>query len=49
MITIWGGQTSRSIRVVWLLEEMGLPYALRQVDMMTSEQNLEFLAVNPAD
>ena len=32
MITVWGGQTSRSIRVVWVLEEMGLPYRVRQVD-----------------
>jgi glutathione S-transferase len=49
MITVWGGQTSRSIRVVWVLEEMGLPYRLRQVDMLASEQDPEFLAINPAD
>jgi glutathione S-transferase/3-isopropylmalate dehydratase len=49
MITVWGGQTSRSIRVVWLLEEMGLPYRVRQVDMLAAEQDPEFLAVNPAD
>lgn len=49
MITVWGGQTSRSLRVVWLLEEMGLPYRVRQVDMLAAEQDPEFLAVNPAD
>jgi len=49
MITIWGGQTSRSIRVVWVLEEMGLPYRVRQVDMLAAEQDPAFLAVNPAD
>ncbi len=49
MITVWGGQTSRSIRVVWVLEEMGLPYRIRQVDMLAAEQDREFLAVNPAD
>jgi glutathione S-transferase len=49
MITVWGGQTSRSIRVVWVLEEMGLPYRVRQVDMQAAEQDPEFLAVNPAD
>lgn len=49
MITVWGGQTSRSIRVVWLLEEMGLPYGVRQVDMLAAEQDHEFLAVNPAN
>ncbi len=49
MITVWGGQTSRSIRVVWVLEEMGLPYLVRQVDMLAAEQDPAFLAVNPAD
>ena len=49
MITVWGGQTSRSIRVVWLLEEMGLPYRVRQVDMLAAEQDRELLAINPAD
>ena len=49
MITVWGGQISRSIRVVWVLEEMGLPYRVRQVDMLAAEQDPEFLAVNPAD
>lgn len=49
MITVWGGQTSRSIRVVWLLEEMGLPYQVRQVDMLAAERPPEFLALNPAD
>ena len=49
MITVWGGQTSRSMRVVWVLEEMGLPYRLRQVDMLAPEQDPAFLAVNPAD
>ena len=49
MITIWGGQISRSIRVVWLLEEMGLPYEVRQVDMLSEERDPQFLALNPAD
>ena len=47
MITVFGGQTSRSIRVVWVLEEMGLEYAVRQVDMLAPEQDPAFLAVNP--
>ena len=46
MITVWGGQTSRSIRVVWVLEEMGLPYRIRQVDMLSEVQDPAFLAVN---
>jgi len=49
MITVFGGQTSRSLRVVWLLEEMGLPYRVRQVDMLSDEEDNEFLAVNPAE
>jgi len=49
MITVWGGQTSRSMRVVWTLEEMGLPYRVRQVDMLAAEQDPAFLAVNPAN
>jgi len=49
MITVWGGQTSRSIRVVWLLEEMGLTYSVRQVDMLAAKQDPAFLAINPAN
>jgi glutathione S-transferase len=49
MITVWGGQTSRSLRVVWLMEEMGLPYRVRQVDMLAEVRDPEFLAINPAD
>ena len=48
MITVFGGQTSRSIRVVWLLEEMGLAYRVRQVDMFAADSDAEFLAANPA-
>ena len=47
MITVWG--TGRGFRVVWLLEEMGLPYRVRQVDMLAGVQNdPEFLAINPS-
>lgn len=49
MITVWGGQTSRSLRVVWLLEEMGLPYRVRHVDMLSAEKDPAWLAVNPGD
>jgi len=34
MIAVWGGQTSRSLRAVWMLEEMDLPYRLWHVDMI---------------
>jgi len=47
MITVWG--EGRGFRVVWLLEEMGIPYRLRQVDLLAGAENdPEFLAVNPA-
>ncbi len=47
MITLYG--EGRGFRVAWLLEEMGLPYRLRQVDLFDGVENdTEFLAINPA-
>jgi glutathione S-transferase len=47
MITVFG--EGRGFRVVWLLEEMGIPYRLRPVDLMAGvEKDTEFLAINPA-
>jgi len=47
MITVWG--EGRGFRVVWLLEEMGIPYRLRPVDLLAGvEKDTEFLAINPA-
>jgi glutathione S-transferase len=47
MITVFG--EGRGFRVVWLLEEMGLAYRLRPVDLGAGVENdTEFLAVNPA-
>ncbi|GFZ87629.1 glutathione S-transferase family protein [Dyella caseinilytica] len=47
MITVFG--EGRGFRVVWLLEEMGLAYRLRQVDLLAGvEKDPEFLAINPA-
>jgi glutathione S-transferase len=48
MITVYGGSTTRSFRVLWLLEEMGLPYALRTVDLRHRGDDAEFLKSNPA-
>ncbi len=46
MITVYG--EGRGFRVVWLLEEMGLPYKLRPVDLMAGVKNdPEFLSINP--
>ena len=47
MITVFG--EGRGFRVVWLLEEMGLAYRLRPVDLQAGVENdAEFLAINPA-
>lgn len=47
MMTVFG--EGRGFRVVWLLEEMGLPYRLRPVDLLAGvEKDPEFLAINPA-
>ena len=47
MITVYG--EGRGLRVVWLLEEMGLPYRLRPVDLSKKleDSDPEFLAINP--
>ena len=46
MITVFG--EGRGFRVVWLLEEMGLAYRLRPVDLLAGvEEDPEFLAINP--
>jgi glutathione S-transferase len=47
VITVFG--EGRGFRVVWLLEEMGLPYQLRPVDLLAGvEKDPEYLSVNPA-
>src|SRR4051812_32474035 len=47
MIPVYG--EGRGFRVAWLLEEMGLPYRLRGVDLLAGVENdPEFLAINPA-
>ncbi len=47
MITVFG--EGRGFRVVWLLEEMGLPYRLRSVDLLADvEDDAEFMAITPA-
>src|ERR1700727_13239 len=47
MIVVFG--EGRGFRVVWLLEEMGLAYRLRPVDLLAGvEKDVDFLAINPA-
>lgn len=46
MITVYG--EGSGFRVAWLLEEMGLAYTLRRVDLLAGVKNdPEFLAINP--
>jgi glutathione S-transferase len=46
MITIFG--EGRGFRPIWLMEEMGLAYRLRSVDLLAGAENdPEFLSVNP--
>ncbi|APZ98134.1 glutathione S-transferase [Sphingopyxis sp. QXT-31] len=47
MIIVYG--EGRGFRVLWLMEEMGLAYRMRPVDLLGGiEKDTEFLAVNPA-
>ena len=48
MITVYGAPPTRALRVVWMLEEMGLEYEIRQVDFAKRLEDAEFLAVSPA-
>ena len=48
MITVFGAPPTRSFRVVWALEELGLEYRLRAVDLRQRMSDAEFLTVNPA-
>jgi len=47
-LTVWGVGTSRTIRVLWMLAELGLEYELRPIGSRTGEtQSPEFLRLNP--
>lgn len=47
-LTLYHHPWSRAANVVWMLEELGLDYALRWVDITAGEQKAaEFLALNP--
>jgi glutathione S-transferase len=48
MITVYGGYPTRALRVIWLLEEMGLPYEQRPVDLFKRREDADFISVNPA-
>jgi glutathione S-transferase len=48
MITVFGAPPTRAMRVVWMLEEMGLDYEVRPVDFANRFKDKEFLALSPA-
>lgn len=48
MITVYHSPRSRSMRVVWLLEELGVPYALERIEFKPSVlRGAEHLARHP--
>jgi glutathione S-transferase len=48
MITVFGAPPTRAMRVVWMLEEMGLDYEVRPVDFPNRFKDREFLDISPA-
>jgi glutathione S-transferase len=48
MITVYGAFPTRSFRVLWALEELGLEYRLHPVDLRTRMEDAAFVALNPA-
>lgn len=48
MITLYGSPRSSAGRCYWTLEEAGVPYILKEVDMKNKEhKSAEFLKINP--
>ena len=43
MITVFGTPPTRALRVLWMLEEMGLEYEIRPVDFARRHDDAEFL------
>ncbi len=48
MITIYGQKASRAFRAIWLAEEIGLDYELKEVNLFEGEhKSPDYLALNP--
>lgn len=47
MITVYGAPPTRALRVLWMLEEMNLPYEIRPVDFQKRFEDADFMAVSP--
>jgi glutathione S-transferase len=48
MITLFHAPRTRSQKVMWMLEEMGLDYEVRPVTFLERENDPEFIGLNPA-
>jgi len=49
MYTLYGFAKTRSVRVAWALEELGLPYNYKFINLRKGEhKSADFLALNPA-
>jgi glutathione S-transferase len=49
MLKLYGTPPTRVVRVIWLLNELGLEYEMHPVDLLQGEtRRPEFLALNPA-
>jgi len=48
MIKVYGSFPTRSLRVIWALEELGKDYELRPVDLRNRMADAEFLELNPS-
>ncbi|MDQ6620011.1 MAG: glutathione S-transferase family protein [Pseudomonadota bacterium] len=47
MITVYGAPPTRSMRVVWMLEEMELEYQIHAVDFAKRTEDVEFIQASP--
>ena len=48
MIAVYGSFPTRSLRVMWALEELGIDYEMRPVDLRKRMEDAEFIAINPS-
>lgn len=48
MIKLYGTPPTRAIRVIWLLNELGLEYEMAEVEILGDALDPNFLALNPA-
>ena len=47
MIMVYGVPRSRTMRPLWMLEELGVPYENKQVSFIAESRSPEFLRLNP--